>query len=44
MFQRLMDRLLQSHTKYAVVYLDDVVYSCHWGDHLNQVVAVLRAL
>uniref|UniRef100_A0A8C3H7S2 ribonuclease H n=1 Tax=Chrysemys picta bellii TaxID=8478 RepID=A0A8C3H7S2_CHRPI len=44
-FQRLMDRILQPHTKYAAAYLDDVViYGSNWEEHLNQVAAVLRDL
>ncbi|CAM4631962.1 unnamed protein product [Lepidochelys olivacea] len=43
--QRLMDRVLQPHTKYAAAYLDDVViYGNNWEEHLNQVAAVLRDL
>lgn len=45
-FQRLIDNLLLlPHLEYTTLYFDDVViYSGHWEDHLNQAVAVLRAL
>jgi len=44
-FQRLMDRVLWPHQKYAVAYLDDIViHGEEWGTYLQQVTAVLRAL
>ncbi len=44
-FQRLMDRVIQPHQKYATVYLDDIVIhnrSCE--EHLHYLEAVLQAL
>lgn len=44
-FQRLMDRVLRPHQKYAAAYIDDIViHGEEWGTHLQQVTAVLRAL
>ncbi|KAJ8280686.1 hypothetical protein GJAV_G00057760 [Gymnothorax javanicus] len=44
-FQRLMDRVLRPHQKYAVAYLDDiVVHSPDWDTHLTQLEAVLTTL
>lgn len=41
-FQRLMDKLLRPHAKYAAAYLDDVViHSPDWESHLDKVQAVL---
>ncbi|CAM4615491.1 unnamed protein product [Lepidochelys kempii] len=44
-FQRLMDKLLQPHAKYATAYLDDIViHSPDWETHLGKVEAVLDVL
>ena len=44
-FQRLMDRVLRPHHKYAAAYLDDIViHSKEWDTHLQQIRAVLGAL
>ncbi|XP_068097047.1 uncharacterized protein [Hyperolius riggenbachi] len=44
-FQRVMDRLLRPHQRYASVYLDDIViFSSDWESHLLKVQAVLDAL
>ena len=44
-FQRLMDRVLRPHKKYAAAYLDDIViHSTEWENHLSQVQKVLEAL
>ena len=44
-FQRLMDRVLRPHQKYAAAYLDDIViHGKEWDTHLHQVTAVLEAL
>ncbi|CAM4556526.1 unnamed protein product, partial [Lepidochelys olivacea] len=44
-FQRLMDKLLRPHGKYAAAYLDDVIiYSPDWETHLEKVEAVLDTL
>lgn len=44
-FQRLMDRVLAPHKRYAAAYLDDVVIiSPDWASHLPRVQAVLDSL
>ena len=44
-FQRLMDRVLRPHQKYAAAYLDDIViHGEEWGAHLAQLEAVFQAL
>ncbi|KAK5862983.1 hypothetical protein PBY51_000047 [Eleginops maclovinus] len=44
-FQRLMDRVLRPHSAYAAAYLDDVIiHSETWGQHMQQVGAVLESL
>ncbi|XP_063041160.1 uncharacterized protein LOC134436063 [Engraulis encrasicolus] len=44
-FQRLMDRVLAPHKKYAAAFLDDVVIqSPDWDSHLARVQAVLNSL
>uniref|UniRef100_K7G546 ribonuclease H n=1 Tax=Pelodiscus sinensis TaxID=13735 RepID=K7G546_PELSI len=44
-FQRLMDKLLRPHAKYAAAYLDDVVvHSPNWDTHIEKVEAVLETL
>uniref|UniRef100_A0A8C5PLJ4 ribonuclease H n=1 Tax=Leptobrachium leishanense TaxID=445787 RepID=A0A8C5PLJ4_9ANUR len=44
-FQRLMDRLLKAHRRYAAAYLDDVViHSPDWQTHLVRVQAVVDSL
>ena len=43
--QRLMDRVLRPHQKYAAAYLDDIViHGEEWGAHLAQLEAVFQAL
>ncbi|XP_063060131.1 uncharacterized protein LOC134453222 [Engraulis encrasicolus] len=44
-FQRLMDRVLAPHKRYAAAFLDDVVIqSPDWDSHLPRVQAVLNSL
>ena len=44
-FQRLMDRVLRPHVKYAVAYIDDIViHASERETHLNQVSTVVQAL
>ncbi|XP_076139108.1 uncharacterized protein LOC143122160 isoform X4 [Alosa pseudoharengus] len=44
-FQRLMDRVLAPHKRYAAAYLDDVVIqSPDWASHLPRVQAVIDSL
>ena len=43
-FQRLMDRVLQGLGEYSAAYLDDVVYSETWEEHLQHTSAVLQRL
>ncbi|XP_064418480.1 uncharacterized protein LOC135358762 [Latimeria chalumnae] len=44
-FQRLMDKVLRPHARYAAAYLDDVVIqSADWESHLPCVQAVLHSL
>ncbi len=44
-FQRLMDKVLQSHSAYAAAYLDDIIiHSNDWQRHMEHLRAVLRAL
>ena len=44
-FQRLMDRVLAPHKKYAAAYLDDVViHGPDWASRIPQVQAVIDSL
>ncbi|CAM5149942.1 unnamed protein product [Natator depressus] len=44
-FQRLMDKLLRPHARYAAAYLDDIViHSADWEMHLGKVEVVLDTL
>uniref|UniRef100_A0A8C5QSI0 Gypsy retrotransposon integrase-like protein 1 n=3 Tax=Leptobrachium leishanense TaxID=445787 RepID=A0A8C5QSI0_9ANUR len=44
-FQRLMDKILRPHARYAAAYLDDVVvFSTDWETHLPKVQRVLDAV
>ncbi len=44
-FQRLMDKVLRSHSVYAAAYLDDIIiHSNDWQRHMEHVRTVLRAL
>ncbi|XP_040019919.2 uncharacterized protein LOC144383704 isoform X3 [Gasterosteus aculeatus] len=44
-FQRLMDRVLAPHKRYAAAYLDDVViHSPDWDSHLPRVQAVIDSI
>ena len=43
--QQLIDRVLVSHKKYAVAYMDDIIiFSASFDEHVNRIVAVLEAL
>ena len=40
-----MDRVLRPHAAYAAAYIDDIViYGDEWGQHVQQVAAVLQSL
>ena len=44
-FQRMMDKILRPHRKYAAAYLDDVIiHSTDWESHLPRVQAVLNSI
>ena len=34
-FQRLMDRILQGSQEYSDAYIDDVIFSENWEEHLR---------
>ena len=43
-YQRIMNKILEPHGKYAVAYIDDIaVYSDTWEDHLKRIAAVLHS-
>uniref|UniRef100_A0A803JIM9 Gypsy retrotransposon integrase-like protein 1 n=1 Tax=Xenopus tropicalis TaxID=8364 RepID=A0A803JIM9_XENTR len=44
-FQRMMDRILKPHGRYAAAYLDDIViHSTDWESHLAKVQAVVDSI
>ena len=43
-YQRIMNKILEPHGRYAVAYIDDIaVYSDTWEDHLKHIAAVLHS-
>ncbi|KYO47746.1 RNA-directed DNA polymerase-like protein [Alligator mississippiensis] len=43
-FQRLMDRVLAPHMDYAAAYIDDIIYTEEWANHLQALRAVIHDL
>lgn len=39
-----MNKILNPHYQYAVAYIDDIIYSPTWEDHLQYLREVLKAL
>lgn len=43
LFQLLMDRILCPQAAYAAAFLDDIIYSNDWQQHIQHLRAVLRS-
>ena len=43
-FQELMQSVFSSHNKFCTLYMDDIVYSDSWSDHLPHIKIVLKKL
>lgn len=43
-FQRLMDQVLCGHAEYACAYMDDVVFSSTWEEHMEHLTKILDVL